>query len=186
MTISHALIINVCLLEGTTKNISELLFFSSGKRIETDVFQVNSTNPEFEVNDKDGKFIVNETTNFLFRGITGNILRALLITLFLELLVAIYIFRGRFNRRLALFISIVNCISLPVAWLLFDYIIEIYTSPLYLMLSLEITIGIFEYFALKSLLKDECSAYVVSTYVIAANLISFLLGGILYLITTFL
>ncbi len=167
------------------KPFQRIIIFSGGKQILSEVFEVEGTNPEFVVYEKSGTYVVTETTGFLFRGITGKILRALIISLFLELLVALYIFGKKLNRRLALLITAVNLISLPIAWLLFEYFIEIYPNPIFLMFFLEVGIGFFEYFALKHFLKDAYSSHTISAFVLMANLVSFIVGGILYLITTF-
>jgi hypothetical protein len=168
------------------KPFQRIIMFSGGKQILSEVYKVEGTNPEFMVDEKSGTYVVTETTGFLFRGITGKILRALIITLFLELLVALYIFGKKLNRWLALLITAVNCISLPIAWLLFEYIIEIYPNPLFLMFILEVCIGLFEYFALKYLIKDKYSTAAIAAFVMMANLVSFIVGGIFYLITTFI
>lgn len=177
---------NQCHFVGNNhKKYQRLIMFSSGSRFYTQPYKVEGSNPEFIVNEKNGVYVITETTNFFFRGIIGKILRALIITLILELFVVCFIIR-KLNKQIILPIILVNCISLPTAWILFDLFAAHINSPFYLMICLEIGIATFEYFVLRYFFRDKIAPEITMYFSIVANLISFIIGGSVYLFTTFI
>jgi len=177
---------NECRLVGHRyKQFQRLVLFTGGRQLYSAVYEPTGSNPAFEVNLQNGTYVVTETTPFLFRGTTGEILRALIITLLLELLTALTMLNKWISKRNIGFIALANCISLPVAWLLCDAIAPYTGSPFILILLLEVVIVVFEYLFLKYFIRELPAARLLS-FTLVANVFSFLAGGILYIITSFL
>lgn len=176
---------NQCTFIGHTyKKFQKLVMFSNGKNFTSDAYETEGNNPKFIVINNGNRYKIKETTNFLFRGITGSILRALIITVLLELFVAFLFFRKK-EQRIMLKIIFINCISLPFAWLTFSYTIYSFNNGWALIVILEILIIIFEFFALKKLLK-AADKITLLNYTLTANVISFFIGGFLYIISLFI
>ncbi|MFP9118302.1 hypothetical protein ACLI08_10980 [Flavobacterium sp. RNTU_13] len=177
---------NSCRFVGHAyKKYQRLLLFSGGRQITLPVYEPVGSNPTFVVSQVDGNYKIQETTSFLFRGKTGEILRALSITLFLELLTAAYVFGNQITKKKIRLVTLMNCISLPLAWLSFDAVSPYIDSWLLLILGLELIIFVSEFLFLRYFLK-EISPIRLFNFSLVANAISFIIGGFLYIVSTFL
>ena len=178
---------NSCRAKASTyQEYQKIVVFVNGKPMFSEVYKPKGSNPIFKASLENGIIKVKETTSFLFKGKVGEILRALIITLILEILVG-FLFFGFFKDKKALkTIVILNCITLPLAWLLFPFVMKIEGfSMAFTIIVLEILVLIAEFFGLKAVLKDH-SKRKLFLFVLVANLVSFFIGGLLYIITLFI
>ena len=178
---------NSCRAKASTyQEYQKIVVFVNGKPIVSEVYKPKGSNPIFKATLDNGIIKVKETTSFLFKGTVGEILRALIITLILEILVG-FLFFGFFKDKKALkIILVLNCITLPLAWLVFPFILKIDGfSMVFTIIVLEILILIAEYFGLKTILKNY-SKRKLFVFALVANLVSFFIGGLLYIITLFI
>jgi hypothetical protein len=178
---------NSCRAKASTyQEYQKIVVFVNGKPIVSEVYKPKGSNPIFKATLDNGIIKVKETTSFLFKGTVGEILRALIITLILEILVG-FLFFGFFKDKKALkTILILNCFTLPLVWLVFPFVLKIEGfSIVFTIIVLEILVLILEFFGLNVILKDY-SKRKLFVFALVANLVSFLIGGLLYIITLFI
>jgi len=178
---------NSCRAKASTyQEYQKIVVFVNGKPIVSEVYKPKGSNPIFKATLDNGIIKVKETTSFLFKGTVGEILRALIITLILEILVG-FLFFGFFKDKKALkTILILNCVTLPLVWLVFPFVLKIEGfSIVFTIIVLEILVLILEFFGLNVILKDY-SKRKLFVFALVANLVSFLIGGLLYIITLFI
>ncbi|NNK83797.1 MAG: hypothetical protein HKO92_11790 [Flavobacteriaceae bacterium] len=177
---------NRCRAKASTyQKYQRIVVFVDGKPIMSSIYKPKGTNPTFKAQIQNDIVIVEETTSFIFKGKFGEILRALFLTLILELLVGIFFFGFKSNKALKT-IFFINCITLPIAWLLFSYVNKIPGfSVLLTIIALEILVFVAEYFGYTKLLKGH-SKKKLFVFTLTANLVSFFIGGLLFVITLFI
>jgi hypothetical protein len=158
----------------------KLVLNFSDKTRESQIIHTEAFNAEFNVKVTDSSLIIEETTPITSRGRVPSFIKALIITLILELLVAlIYLSITKISKRILLYVLIANVISLPIVWFLFPSI-KI-TSLVFLMFVLsEIFAVVFEAYFIYHLNKKIISlrkSFVLSTIM---NLVSLFVGGFIF------
>jgi len=131
----------------------------------------------------DGSAKIYETTSFFETDKISSFIKALIITLILEILVA-YIFLSILKIRKKLLISVLigNLISLPIVWFIFPIIGNI----ILVVLLSEIFAFVFEAFFIYYLNKKDISLGKSFILSLIMNLVSFIVGGIIFIFITFL
>ena len=103
---------------------------------------------------------------------------SLIITMILELIVAsIYISKKQLSKRILLFVLLANLISLPIMWFVFPALLK--NTSLFLLIS-EIFVFLLESLILYYFNKRELNlkqSFLLSFYM---NIVSFLIGGIIF------
>lgn len=167
------------------KKYQRIVVFVKGEPIESILYEPKGTNSTFRAKIIEDEVYIVETTSFIFKGKLGEILRALLITLILELIIGILFF-GFKNKKALQQIFIINCITLPIAWLLFPIVLKIPGFSIVLtIVVLEVLVLMAEYFWYSCRLKNYSKGKLFS-YALIGNLVSFFIGGLLYVITLFI
>jgi hypothetical protein len=177
---------NNCRTNGYgSRKYQQLIIYIDGFEYRSNIYEPLGSNPTFLVKEYKARFMVIETTSFLFKGRLGEILRALLITIILELIVALFFFRIRNNSRVFIAIILINLVTIPLAWITFPLILNLWDSAILLTLIFEVLIIIIEYLGLRFLLKTFSNTKILR-FTMIGNLVSFIFGGILYVFTIFI
>ena len=177
---------NRCRAKASTyEKYQRIVVFVDGKPVKSNIYEPKGTNPTFKAQIQNNLVVVEEPTSFIFKGVFGEILRALFITLILELIVGILFF-GYKNKKALRTIFIINCITLPIVWLLFSYINKIPEfSIVFSIIVLELLVLFAEYFGYLKVLKSY-SKMKLFLFALIANMVSFFIVGLLYVITLFI
>ena len=155
-----------------------VLNFSDRTR-ESQIFHTESFNAEFNVKVTDSQLLIEETTPITSKG--TSFIKALIITLILELLVAlIYLFSTKISKKILFYVLIANIISLPIVWFLFP---SIKIMPLVFLIFIisEIFAVVFEAYFIYYLNKDIITLRKSFTLSLIMNLVSLFIGGFIYL-----
>jgi hypothetical protein len=95
----------------------KLILNFSDKTRASQIFNGETFNGTFDVQVTADKLIIKETTPLASRGRLPDFFKALIITLFLELLVAyFYLLIGKMPKKILLSVILANLISLPIVW----------------------------------------------------------------------
>lgn len=177
---------NICRTSGSGhKTYQRIIVFSGGQKYYSNIYEPLGSNPTFKVIENDYKFTVIETTSFLFKGLLGEILQALLITLILELVIALFFFKPVKDGKVFITIVLLNVITLPTAWLLFSIDLGLELNPVLKTFLFEFLIFLTECIGLNLIFKKYATSTLI-IYTMVANLASFFVGGFIYIVTTFI
>lgn len=141
-----------------------------------------NSNYKLELN-SDGSANIYETTPFLKKDKISSFIKTLIITLFLELVVAlIFLSIAKIRKKLLLSVLLVNVISLPIVWFIFPFIGNI----ILVILLAEIFAFVFEAYFIYYLNKKDISLKKSFILSLLMNLASLIIGGfIFYFISSF-
>jgi hypothetical protein len=129
--------------------------------------------------DSNGSAKISETTPFVRKDNVISFIKALIITLIIELLVAlIYVSRTKLPKKILISVLIGSFITLPIVWFIFPLIKII---PLVILLS-EIFAIVFEAYFIYYLNKQTITLKKSFVLSIIINLASLIIGGFIYFI----
>ena len=157
-----------------------VLNFSDMAR-ESQIFHTESFNGEFNVKVTNSQLLIEETTPITSKGRFSSFIKALIITLILELLVAlIYLSSTKISKKVLLYVLIANIISLPIVWFLFP---SIQIMPLVFLIFIisEIFAVIFEAYFIHYFNKNIISLKKSFILSMIMNLVSLFVGGFIVL-----
>jgi hypothetical protein len=130
----------------------------------------------------DGSAKISETTPLVRKDNVSSFIKALIITLIIELLVAlVYVSRTKLSKKILISVLVGSLITLPIVWFIFPLIKII---PLVILLS-EIFAIVFEAYFIYYLNKQAITlkkSFVLSTIM---NLASLIIGGFIFLVLSF-
>lgn len=159
----------------------KLVLNFSDKSRESQIFHTESFNAEFNVKVTDSNLIIDETTPITSRGRFPSFIKALIITLILELLVAlIYLSATKISKKIILYVLIANIISLPIVWFLFPSIQIIPLVFLIFVIS-EVFAVVFEAYFIYYFNKKIISLKKSFILSIIMNMVSLFVGGFIFL-----
>lgn len=125
-----------------------------------------------------GSAVIRETTPLVRKDNITSFVKALIITLILELLTAlIFVLASKLTKKMLITVFVANIISLPIVWFFFPLIKLV---PLVILLS-EIFAVVFEMYFIYLIHKKTISLKKSFILSILMNLASFVLGGLIFL-----
>ncbi|MFH1590705.1 MAG: hypothetical protein ABIC95_02145 [archaeon] len=146
----------------------------------SEVFPTGQFSADYKVRVTDERLIVDELSQAASR--LPFFIFALMVTLFLELIVAFaFLYNMKPRKRVLLTVAGVNCVTLPLLWFLLpDERFALLFIPL--LIIFEILIGLFEWLALYVVNKKQLTVLRTFLMSLAMNATSFFLGGFLLLV----
>ena len=165
----------------------KLVLNFSDKLRESSIFSTESFNAEFNVKVTDSQLSVEETTPVISKGGTfPSFIKALIITMLLELLVAIiYLSATKTSKGVLVSVLIGNIISLPMVWFLFPLMSTIISAFPIFVLS-ELFAVVFEAYLIHYMNKQIISLKKSFILSILMNIVSVIWGGIIFLILNYM
>ena len=150
--------------------------------ISNEVSRTNfNSNYKLELN-SDGSANIYETTPLLKKDKISSFIKALIITLILELIVAlIFLSIAKIRKKLLISVLIANIISLPLVWFIFPLIGNI----ILVILLAEIFAFVFEAYFIYSLNKKDITLKKSFILSLLMNLASLIIGGFIFYFISF-
>ncbi|MBI5066430.1 hypothetical protein HZA97_09430 [Candidatus Woesearchaeota archaeon] len=160
----------------------KLVLNFSDKNRESNVFNTNSFNSNFNVKVTESQLIIEDVTPLLSRGETPYFLNALILTVVLELLTAlIYLSRAKISKKVLASVFVANIISLPIVWFVFP----ILQNPFLILVLSEIFAVVFEMYFIHVLNKRSITLKQSFKLSLIMNLVSLFLGGTIFVSSIF-
>ena len=174
---------NKCVTTGYGfKKYQRLLITIDDRQLLTPVFETPKwPNPAYKVTTHGFTAQVSINKGAFIQRLLLQIAFALFVTLLIELLFALFATGLQKWKKIARYIIILNCITLPALWILHTLVALLFfpsTFPFPVIFVYEVVVIILEYLFYRKYLKDYLSKGQIAILAVIANLLSFLLGGI--------